>query len=846
MVTPTLSSSSQQTSGRLLRVLRGFLVLVAGLAIAAAAAFYFSVRASLPKIDGSITVPGLSAPVTVVRDAQGVPHIKAATLDDLFFAQGYVTAQDRLWQMDITRRYAAGDLAEVLGASMVAHDRQQRILGLRHLAEAAAPQLDPRDRAFLQAYARGVNAYIDSHSHSLPIEFRILGYSPRPWTLVDSFLIGGNMAQMLNLETLPDALAREEIAAKVGPELAADLYVNSSWRDHPPSANVGADLENGTPSKDEDDNDDNEDDFEPRRQVLSTPPFRLDFLGAPPSSLPLAKYGFGSDESQTPDLDRLVPGSNNWVVSGAHTDSGKPLLSNDMHLGHQVPNVWYEAHLTSGNFDVAGVTLPGLPYVIVGHNQRIAWGFTNLGPAVSDLYVESFNPQGQYRAPDGWHEAEHRREIIKVKHGADVTLNVVSTRHGPIITPMIKGETRQIALKWVIQDPQALQVPFYDVDQAQNWEQFRSAFSRFGAPGQNVVYADVDGHIGYQTTGMIPIRASGDGTVPVSGDDNSHEWTGYVPYDKLPSLYDPPSGIIATANGRITPEGYPYLISNEWGSPYRTERIYRVLSSERKFSPEDMLELQTDIYSDFDRFCAERFTYAIDHAQNPSPRAREAAELMRNWDGRITIDSPVPTIVKAAREHLMRLLLEPKLGPGNAGTTEIGNLTYGSYRWFMSKVWLEDVLLHQPARWLPQGFPSYDDLLAKAVDQAIQDAPKKLTNWRWGSVSKVDVEHPIFAHIPVLRHWAGPGIKPQSGNGSTVKQVGLHFGPSERMTVDFSNLDGSTLNIVMGESENIFSQNFMDQWKAWYEGTTFPLAFTPAAVDKAARHRLTLEPSGNR
>ena len=309
----------------------------------------------------------------------------------------------------------------------------------------------------------------------------------------------------------------------------------------------------------------------------------------------------------------MVIGSNNWVVSGAHTVSGKPLLSNDMHLGHQMPNLWYEAHLRCGNFDAAGVTLPGLPYVIVGHNQRIAWGFTNIGPTVEDVYVETFNPDGQYLTPEGWKAPEHRSEVIHVKGKPDVMVDVAVTRHGPVITELIPGETRKLALRWTLYD--GTHDPFFEVDSAQNWEQFRNAFSAFDAPGQNVVYADVEGNIGYQATGKIPIRASGDGSLPENGSDNAHEWTGYIPFDKLPRAYNPPSGIIATANSRITPDGYPYSISTGWEAPWRSARIYRVLESGKKFSSADMLALQTDIYSEADRYFAERFVYSVDHVQ---------------------------------------------------------------------------------------------------------------------------------------------------------------------------------------------------------------------------------------
>ena len=542
--------------------------------------------------------------------------------------------------------------------------------------------------------------------------------------------------------------------------------------------------------------------------------------------------------------DRLQPGSNNWVVSGAHTVSGKPLLSNDMHLDLRIPNVWYEAQLTAGDFDVAGVTLPGVPFVIVGHNRRIAWGFTNLGPNVEDLYIEKFNDKGEYLTPQGWVKPEHREEIIEVKGRPEVNLDVVITRHGPIITDILPGEKRQLALKWVVYDPQVSSTVFSDVDSARNWQEFRAAFSHFGAPGQNVVYADVDGHIGYQATGMIPIRADGDGSVPVPGDDDVHEWTGYVPFDQLPSVYDPPSGIIATANGRITPDGYPYLLSMEWMAPYRTERIYKLLNAKKKLAPADMLAIQTDIFSEFDRYCAERLVYGVDHTANASPRVRQAADLMRNWDGRMTTDAVAPTIAYFSRKKLEELLLKPKLGD-RWRNYPFGIASEGKEGpWFMSSVWLENVLAHQPPRWLPEGYSDYNALLTAAVQEAVDDAqtPSSLGLWKWGRVHRVNIQHPFWSHFPILKKGAGPGSQPLSGDEQTVKQVSTHFGPSQRLTVDFSNLDNSTLDIVNGESGNIFDEHYNDQWDAYYHGRTFVLPFSADAVQQAGVHHLRLEP----
>ena len=791
------------------------LVLTAALGYA-----YYVAHAALPQLDGQLPVNGLSASVTVMRDSHGMPTITAATLEDLFFAQGYVTAQDRLWQMDVTRRFAAGELSEILGEETLKHDREQRILGLRAAAKKSLQAASDRDRGFFAAYARGVNAYIASQANNLPIEFRILRYAPKPWTPEDSVVIANQMVKDLNYHYFFDALDREKILAKLGPELAADLYVNQSWHDHPPTV-MREDL--SEPDKQQNDSDDDDDEDGPDSSVTKNNgppvPHHMDRL---PDGLP-------------------VNGSNDWVVSGAHTVTGKPLLSNDMHLGHQMPNLWYEAHLRSGTLDVVGVTLPGMPYVVVGHNQRIAWGFTNVGPTVTDVYIENFNRQGAYQTPKGWAQPEHRAEVIHVKGEPDVTVDVKITRHGPIISELVPGETRPLALRWTLYD--GLRIPFFDVNSAQNWEEFKKAFSQLDAPGQNVVYADVDGNIGYHATGKVPIRAAGDGSLPVSGADDAHEWTSYIPFDKLPNIYNPPSGIIATANGRITPDQYPNSISMEWEAPWRTARIYHVLESGRQFTTADMLNLQTDIHSEAHLFAAERFVYAVDHAAKPSARARQAADLMRSWDGRMDAAAAAPTIAENCIRQLRRLLLEPKLG--SASDDAVGSLNWKTYSWEMRSVWLENILLHRPKRWLPDNYPNYDELLTAAVDAAVNDptTPKDLATWRWGTFNAVEIQHPILGKIPILNRWTGPGVRQQSGSGYTVKAVSRTHGPSERFTANLADLDQSTLNLVTGEAGNFLSPYYMDQWKAWYEGTTFSLPFTDKAVSAATAHALALEPS---
>jgi penicillin amidase len=780
-------------SPRILLISVSGAALVALVALAAAAGwFYFAARSALPQLDGTISVEGITAPVTVTRDAFGIPHIKAETLDDLFFAQGFVTAQDRLWQMDMMRRSASGELAEVLGEDLVARDRQQRILGLRHAARQAFRSLPEPDRGYVEDYARGVNAYIQACTNRLPVEFRLLGYRPSPWAGEDSLVLAALMCQMLNHYTFPTELAREAILAKLGPALTGELYPESSGRDLVPEIHVApAPARNAGPAA------------SPRGHPRTTP----------------WKH------------EEPVPGSNNWALAGALTVTGKALLSNDMHLGHQMPNLWYEAHLQSGSFNAAGVTLPGAPFVIVGHNGRIAWGFTNLGPDVEDIYIETFNERGEYKTSSGWKQPTRRRELIRVKGRPDQELEVLETRHGPIVTELVEHETRLLSLKWVLYDPAALAIPFFQINAARNWDEFRRALSGFGAPGQNVVYADVDGHVGYQATGLIPIRVSGDGTVPVSGEDEAHEWAGYVPFEELPSVLDPPSGIVATANGRITPEGYPHLLATQWGSPERTERIASALMSGKKFSAADMLALQMDVYSAHHRLFARLFADAVVKTERSSRRAREAAILMQKWDGMLTADAAAPTVTAIALRILRRHLLQPKLGPD-----------WERYRWFMSSIWLENTVRHQAPHWLPPGFTGWTQLLVAAVEEAVKDdsAPPRLAGWRWGTRFPVVIEHPVFRSIPLLGSWAAPGTREQSGGGTTVKQVGRDFGPSQRMTVDFSNLDRSTLNLVTGQSGHLLSPHYMDQWAAWYEGTTFPLPFSNEAVERSRTHRLVL------
>jgi penicillin amidase len=867
-----------------------------------------SMHDSLPQLDGSITIPGLSAPVTIKRDAHGVPHIRASSLDDLLLAQGFVTAQDRLWQMDSLRRHASGTLAEILGPSLLAHDRLQRTLLLRASADRALATLPPDQLRLLERYAAGVNASIDLQRAHLPLEFRLLRYQPAPWTPRDSLLVGLVMFQDLTT-SFPAELSREALTARLPQNLVADLYPVVTWRDHIPTQPI---VDLTTPQKDIPNVPLDESQtklIEPGPSKRSTPHSRhhipkRQFPDDPPPVVLRQTAAHASSAggvetvahaSTTSPADLLAlqqtlrnpicegcfAGSNNWAVSGAHTATGKPLLSNDKHLAHSVPGIWYQADLEAPNLHVTGISLPGVPLIITGHNDHVAWGFTNLGATVQDIYIEhtrGSGPSAQYESQNGaWQPFLYDHEIIHVKGNKDVAIDIAATRHGTAITPVISGvlptEKRTLSLRWIIYDPAAVTPSFLSIDTATDGASLVSAFSTFGGPAQNLVYADDQGHIGYHAVGRIPVRGSIASPSPISpvptdALDTTQEWIAAIPYDKLPKATDPSSGILATANNRVTPDDYPFPITLNWGSPYRNQRIWKVLteksiSTKNQLTPADMLALQTDVYSDADHVIAQRLAYAIDHASKPelahNKRLHQAADLLRGWNGTLDADAAAPAIVVATRATLWPLLLNPQVSPqpNPVAQTESGPKTDKTqptppaalYTWGNKAYAEEWLIMHTPARWLPKNYATWDDLLATAVSDSlsIAHAPSDLSQWRYGQFHPIEINHAIYSQSALLQRLIGvpigTGTQPQSGDDVTVKQVGHAFGPSERFTADLANLDHSTLNLVLGESSNPVSPWFMDQWPAWYHGATFPLPFTHAAVDAATTHTLTLNPN---
>lgn len=799
--------------GRLARLFRITIIVVLLAAAALGAGFLWlrhAMEAQLPQIDGERRTAALVTPATVRRDHAGVPHVEAQSIDDMLAAQGYVAAQDRLWQMDMLRRIAAGDIAELLGSRFVAHDKTQRVLQMRQTAERLTASLSPQDRRYLEDYARGVNAYI-SEADALPTEFRLLHYQPERWQPVDSLLIVLNMVQTLD-EQWPTKLAREQITRRLGPTLAADLYPTGSWRDHPPTQ--------GSPDL--------------SQPPTDTPPPQPD----EESSLKVAqdvlqlRAALHPFEADTENPCRTCnPGSNEWAISGTRTASGHPMLSNDMHLDHSIPGIWYEMDLAAPGFHAAGVSLPGVPFIIAGHNDHVAWGYTALYGDTQDVYVERTNEQGEYWDGAAWRPMEHDREVIHVRFAADQVIDVAHTSHGPVLTPLLPHENRTLSLRWGVYDPQfAAGLPIFGINTAADWQQMQAALAQWWAPTLNVVYADDQGHIGYQAIGHVPQRPGGLQAVPIT--DNTHEWQGSIPFALMPSALDPPSGILATANSRITPDNSPVQLTLEWASPYRNERIWKWLSSHDKVTRADMLTLQTDINSDVDHELAQRFAYAIDHAQHTTPRLREAADMLRSWDGVLRTSEAAPAIVNVSKAAFWRVLLRPRLGDD-----------WKLYEWPESAFAEEQLITTTPAAWLPSQYASWNDLLADAVNQGLTlwQAPASLKDWKYGDFHQVELAHPLYSMLPFMG-WTGIGPLPQSGDTSTVKQVNRGFGPSQRFTMDWSDVDQSTENIVMGQSGDPLSPWYRDQWPLWYEGSTMPLSYTPAAVQAVTEHTLRLLP----
>jgi penicillin amidase len=776
----------------------------------------------------TLRVAGLQKPVIVRRDERGIPYIEAQNEADLYFAQGYVMASDRLWQMDLLRRTARGELAEIFGKAVLEEDKRRRTYGFARLSEQIAAIL-PNDqgRALTEAYAKGINAFIAScDEKTLPIEFRVLKYRPRDWTIADSVSISLLMAESLST-SWPVDVSRAAFA-DLSPQKFNKLFPEFSKLDTPvvgsdqKTTNARATNHIGKPSSE-----------------LAAPSAR-EVLQQAMNSAELmkrsrARVGLDAEE---------LAASNNWVVSGKRTASGKPMLANDPHLAASAPSIWYLVHLSAPGTRVAGVTIPGFFGVIIGHNERIAWGMTNLGPDVQDLYVEKFDSEDtrRYLTPAGWKDAEVRHEEIKVRKApADpatetIALDVTVTRHGPIV--LEKGGAR-FALRWTIFDPKIASLKtFYILNRAKNWKEFTEALRTFSGATQNFIYADVDGHIGYYGAGYIPTRKSGDGSTPYDGSKDDGEWTGYIPFDKLPHVFDPPSGLIVTANARIVGRDYSYHLTHAWSAPYRQKRINDLLVAKSKLTVDDFRAVQGDVYSIGGKTFANEVVKLFGDNPGGSDKFKETLKLFAEWDGKVTPDSKAALIINEMRSLFFTHVLASAVGEERAK----------QYRWQNSPTTVDYLITERPNEWLPKGYGSWHEYLQACESEARASLTAKLgadeSKWKFGNMMQIRFTHPLEA-APMIGDRFKIAPFPQRGNGySGGLGPTVNVGPtvSMRMIVDLSNLDNSQHGITLGESGDPASMHYKDQTEDWRNVTPPVFPFTANAVKKSAKQAQNLTP----
>ena len=785
---------------------------------------------ALPQAE-QLQVAGLREQTTIIRDERGIPYIQARNDYDLYFAQGYATAADRLWQMDFLRRTARGELAEVLGAGpnnlALEQDKLNRTLGFAQVADKEAAQASTEEREILEAYAKGVNAYVDAlDDKSLPPEFQVLKYKPRPWTPADSLIIVKLFFQSLSSTWRLDVM--REALAELPPDKLAALLPETSPLD---VLVVGRDARGAFS-------------FKPsaaqERLASRVSPGLIDELarGQQIEQDSLARLGLFAES---------IAASNNWVVSGKFTASGKPLLSDDPHLAPSAPPIWHMVHLSGPGLRVAGVVAPGLAGVIIGHNDKIAWGFTNVGPDVQDIYLEKFDPAnpGRYLTPTGWRNAEVRREEIKVRKSFgelatdSVALEVTVTRHGPIV---LEKDGKRYALRWTALDPK-LNNPrsTMAINRAGNWKEFTTALRSFTAPTQNTVYADTDGHFGYHAAGVVPVRKSGDGSRPYDGSKDDGEWVRFIPPDKMPHLFDPPGGMIVTANQRIVGADYPYFLTHSWAQPYRARRILDLLqeySKKKKLSADDFRSILGDVNSIGGLLFAQQTADILRGRTNTPEDAKlhTALSHFEKWDGQVSHDSIVAPLVLQMRIAFRNRILNAALGE---------NL-FKIYAWSNFDTTLDNIISHRPPNWLPKEFRTYADLMRACYQDARVVLKRNIgddeSQWTWGNLVKSRFPHPLAA-VPFIGGQFAVAPFPQNGTGGTAATVNVGAAVSMRMIADPSDWDKTQMGITLGQSGNPSSPHWKDQLDDWRNVTPRVFSFSEAAVAKATRSTLVLTPA---
>lgn len=806
-------------------IIRAFLWLGAGLLFLLLAGFLV-IRTSLPVTEGTLELSGLSAPVSVVRDEHGIPHISAASAEDAYRALGFVHAQDRLWQMEFQRLVAAGRLSEAVGEAGLGTDRFLRTLGIYRAAESAWEHLADREaRRWIIAYADGVNSFLNTRTGVLPPEFLLLGHRPEPfrpedvlaWAKMMAWDLAGNWNSELLRARLLNRLPAREVD-RLFPDWPGDMHVTleGSWfpddgtpeEGPPPAGPEGA-----------------EDEAAAARRLLAG---LGDLLALLPPPLPEGS------------------GSNAWVLSGEHTESGLPLLANDPHLGLQAPSLWYLVHVEAPGLSVTGASLPGTPAVLLGRNDRIAWGFTNTGSDVQDIFIEKLSPlnDGEYLTPDGPRAFMERQELIRVKGGADVVLTVRETVHGPVISdlvpdigrpPGVGADPYVLAFSWTAlgeSDPTAAAV--LHLNRATDWESFNRALENFHNPQQNIMYADVDGNIGFLAAGLVPIREGGDGTVPAPGWTGSHDWTGFIPFAELPRAFNPASGRIVNANQQVTPDDYPYPLTRTWAEPWRAHRIIELLDAAGTSNVARTVRIQGDQTSLFYRELAEELL----RLEPADPFAGQLQADLLGWAGELSEASRAPLILARWHREFLELVYRERLGSDFAS-------------WAAFRPALTLSLLRGPDSACPE--PGCRALAERAFRDAARWLKETLGEdpvaWRWGDLHRVVQEHAVLGGTPLGR-FANLSIA-NGGDAFTVNAAGYPFlradglpvqdhGPGYRAVYDLADPEGGVFIHSTGQSGNLLSPHYRDLQALWRDNQ--PLRLRLSAPEEG--RRLELRPAG--
>lgn len=763
------------------------------LSVIATGYFYWFLNKSLPQTEGTIEISGLVDEVSVYRDAAGTPHIEAKNQHDLFLAQGYVTAQDRIFQMDLSRRQASGMLSEVVGKQALDRDKFFRTLGLRRAAEKSMTLYSEEAKNALASYAEGVNQYIQEAkaANKLPIEFSILGYEPMEWTELDSLTIGKYMA--FDLGGHWEGQAFRHYLLQAFPEDKALELFPSYPKDGPTVIQAVKD---------------------------SAINMEKSFANA------VIPHEFN--------------GSNNWVVSGEKSASGFPILADDPHLGLATPAIWYETHLQSPEINVSGVIFAGIPGIILGRNETISWGVTNVGPDVQDLYIEKRNPENKHEFlyNDKWEPAEVIEETIAIKDEEPVNYEVIITRHGPILSEFAHYEEADTALsmKWTALEPSTELEAVLRFSKATNWDEFKEALTYFHTPAQNFVFASTDGTIAYRANGLIPIRKKGDSVLPVPGWTDEYEWDGYIPWEELPTIVNPESGYIATANNKIVGDEYPYHISNIWAQPYRQQRIVDVLESKEKLNAEDMMKLQFDHYN----LQAEEFTpIFLEHLATTDLRDidQEALKTLDNWDYTDSTELAAPLLFHFWMEEIANVLFQEEI------SDEMLEL-------FAGKAQVVDQLLRKAHQGDEVIWIKENGGLANVLQESLQNAVTRASElqgdnpskWKWGEVHAVSFDHPLSSVKPLHLLFNKEGSIPMRGSRVTVGAAGwksetgqVNHGASWRTVVDMKYPLESYNVVGPGQSGHVMSPWYHDQMDDWTSGAYHKTLMSDGYRDGAKR-----------